>query len=92
MVFDAKKTLKSLKKKGFHEYDGDHKFLDYFYEGKLILHTKISHGENELNDYLIAQMSRQCKLSKPDFADLINCPLSAEGFISKLKESGEINE
>ena len=66
MVLDAKKALKSLKKKGFEEYDGDHKFLEYFYEGELILHTKISHGEKELNDYLIAQMSRQCKLSKSE--------------------------
>lgn len=91
MVLDAKKALKSLKKKGFSIYNGDHKFLEYHYDGKLVLHTKISHGEKELNDYLIAQMSRQCKLSKSDFTDLVECPLSAEGYIEKLIEANEIS-
>lgn len=91
MVLDAKKALKSLKKKGFSIYNGDHKFLEYHYAGKLVLHTKISHGENELNDYLIAQMSKQCKLSKSDFSDLVECPLSADEYIQKLIEANEIN-
>lgn len=91
MVLDAKKALKSLKKKGFAIYNGDHKFLEYYYKGKLVLHTKISHGEKELNDYLIAQMSKQCKLSKSDFTDLIECPLSADGYIKKLIDANEIN-
>lgn len=90
MVLDAKKALESLVKKGFQPYDGDHKFLEYFHDGKLVLHTKISHGEKELNDYLIAQIARQCKISKTNFADLINCPLSADGYVENLKENGEI--
>lgn len=90
MVLDAKKALKSLKKKGFSSYNGDHKFLEFHYKGKLILHTKISHGEKELNDYLIAQMSKQCKLSKSDFSDLVECPLTAQGYIQKLLEANEI--
>ncbi len=92
MVLDAKKALKNLKKKGFAEYDGDHKFLEYYHKGKLILHTKISHGEKELNDFLIAQMSKQCKISKLDFVDLVNCPLSEEAYALKLIEAGIINE
>lgn len=90
MVLDAKKAFKSLKKKGFETYNGDHKFLEYFYDGKLILHTKISHGEKELNNYLIAQMSKQCKLSKEDFIDLVECPLSAEDYLQRLIDSNEI--
>jgi len=90
MVVDAKKALKSLKKKGFSEYDGDHKFLEYYHKGKLILHTKISHGEKELNSYLIAQMSKQCKISKNEFLDLVNCPLSATAYNRMLIDLGLI--
>ena len=91
MVIDAKKTLKSLKKKGFSTYEGDHKFLEYFYKGKLVLHTKISHSAKDLDDFLIAQMSKQCKLSKPDFINLVNCPLTSEEYLAKLIEGGYTN-
>lgn len=36
--------------------------------------TKISHGETEIGDGLIMAMSRQLKLSKSQFQDLVNCP------------------
>ena len=69
----------------------DHKYLEFHYNGKMILYTKLSHGsKKDLNNFLIKQMSTQCKLSKQDFADLVNCPLSAEKYIEKLKEAGEI--
>jgi predicted RNA binding protein YcfA (HicA-like mRNA interferase family) len=91
MVVDAKKTLKNLQKKGFSTYEGDHKFLEYYHNGKLILHTKISHSAKDLNDFLIAQMSKQCKLSKSEFIDLVNCPLTAEQYLAKLEAGGYIS-
>lgn len=94
MVLNSKKAYKNLKKKGFKDskdYSNDHKYLEFHYNGKMILYTKLSHGsKKDLNNYLIKQMSTQCKLSKQDFADLVNCPLSAEMYIEKLKEIGEI--
>lgn len=94
MVLDGKKAYKNLKKKGFEDskdHSNDHKYLEFHYNGKMILYTKLSHGsKSDLNNYLIKQMSTQCKLSKKDFADLVNCPLSAEQYIEKLKELGEI--
>lgn len=57
----------------------------------MILYTKISHGsKKDLDNYLIKQMSSQCKLSKQDFSDLVNCPLSAKNYIEKLKDLGEL--
>ena len=94
MVLDGKKAYKNLKKKGFEDsksHSNDHKYLEYHYEGKMILYTKLSHGsKKDLNNFLIKQMSTQCKLSKQDFADLVNCPLSAEKYVDKLKELGEL--
>lgn len=92
MILDKNKALKSLKKKGFVDANNrslDHKYLEFFYEGKLILHTKVSHGsKGDLDNYLIKQMSSQCKLDKNDFADLVNCPLSAYQYLEKLQHQG----
>ena len=91
-TLDAKKTLSNLVSKGFKNKKGDHKFLEFYYKGKYILHTKISHGEKELESFHIGMMSRQCKLDKKDFIDLATCPLSEENYINKLKGIGMITE
>ena len=89
MVISSKKTYENLKKKGFHDVAGDHKFLRFFHNGKLVLPTKTSHGSaHDLNDYLIGQMAHQCKLDKKDFFSLVNCPLSAEDYLNKLIAAG----
>lgn len=90
-TLDAKQTYKNLKKKGFEDAPSrsvDHKYLEFRHNGKVILYTKISHGEKEIGDPLIGQMKRQCKLEKADFMDLANCPLSLEEYTIKLREQG----
>jgi predicted RNA binding protein YcfA (HicA-like mRNA interferase family) len=87
-TLDAKQTYKNLKKKGFEDSankSDDHKYLEFWHNGKLVLYTKISHGEKDLDDFLIGQMKKQCKLSKSDFMDLANCPLSQEDYTEKLR-------
>ena len=89
-VLDAKKTYKNLQSKGFVAVDKHHKYLELYHKDKLILHTRISHGEADLNDYLIKQMSSQCKLGKSQFMDLANCPLSKDAYFEILKQGGFI--
>ena len=91
-VLDAKKTYQNLLSKGFKAAKGDHKYLEYYFNGKFILHTKISHGEKELEDFHIGMMKRQCKLEKKEFIDLANCPLSADEYLDILKRDGIITE
>ncbi len=94
-VLDAKKTYKNLLKKGFEDASSksdDHKWLELFHKGMLVLHTKISHGEKDLGDFLIKQMSSQCKLTKSDFMDLANCPLSKEKYFKILEDNGIIDK
>ena len=87
MVIDSKDVYRNLKKKGFADAPGDHKYLEYYHNGKLVLATKISHGPaHDLGEYLINKMANQCKLSKSEFVDLAKCPLSAEEYLNKLKE------
>lgn len=90
-VLDPKKTYKNLKKKGFVDSinkSSDHKWVDFFYDDKYVLSTKISHGNKDIDNHLIKQMSFQCKLDKADFIDLVNCPLSREDYIQLLKKKG----
>lgn len=96
MLLNKKKTLSNLKKKGFTDSvnrSGDHLYLDFFHEGKLILHTKVSHGSNkDIDDYLIKQMSVQCKLTKLQFKEFAECTLSAEQYVEILIESEDIEK
>ncbi|MGL1889361.1 MAG: hypothetical protein OCD76_22795 [Reichenbachiella sp.] len=93
-VIDSKKTYKNLKKKGFIDsvnHSIDHKYLELHHEGKLILHTKVSHGsKKDLGNFLIKQMSVQCKLNKKELMDLANCPLSKEEYFKILAKQGLI--
>lgn len=93
MVLDKHKAYQSLRKKGFVDSDkrsDDHKYLEYYLRGKLVLYTKVSHSSNkDLDGYLIKQMSKQCKLTKDQFADLVSCPMSKDEYLNILmsKES-----
>lgn len=93
-VLDSKKVLTNLKKKGFIDsknHSPDHKYLEYFLNGKYILYTKVSHGGKEdLRDHLIKQMAEQCKISKDQFLDLVNCPLNKDQYARLLKENLEL--
>ena len=66
-VLDAKKTHQNLLNKGFISGKGDHKFLEYYFNEKLILHTKISHGEKELESFHIGMMSSSVNLTRKSF-------------------------
>jgi hypothetical protein len=94
MVLDKNKALKNLQKKGFSVSklkSVDHHYLEFYHNEILILYTKISHGsKKDLDNYLIKQMSDQCKLNKNEFAEFVNCTLSQEGYIEILTEKGYI--
>ena len=88
MILDKNKAHKNLKKKGFTDAihkSGDHLYLELWHNRKRILYTKISHGsKKDLDLFLIKQMATQCELSKEEFANLVNCPLSQEEYFKIL--------
>lgn len=93
MVLNREKTYKNLKNKGFFDSEShskDHKWLEYRIDGKTMLFTKLSHSGKDIGEHLIMQMSKQCKLSKKDFADLANCPLSAEKYRQIIENKEEL--
>lgn len=86
-TIDSTKTRNNLLSKGFQESNSDHKRLEFWYEGKFVLNTKISHGpSHDLNEHLIHQMSKQCLLTKQEFLNLANCPLKEKDYLQILNK------
>ena len=83
---------KSLLNKGFQAGGGDHNFFVYHSKAgkKTRVRTKTSHGSKEIDDNLLAQMARQCKLSNKDFGLLVDCPLSRDAYETKLLAAGVV--
>ena len=87
----ARDVEKGLLCKGFQKREGDHTFLHLFVDGrKAPVQTKISHGSKEISDSLLGQMSRDLEISRRDFEDLANCPLSREEYLTKLRQRRRI--
>lgn len=78
----------SLKRKGFMRKEGDHHYFVYHTMSglKTAIFTKTSHTPKMRNipDNLLGQMARQCRLSKSEFLDLVDCPLSREEYEAKV--------
>lgn len=81
----------NLTKKGFDERQGDHRYFHLMVDGvKTRVRTMISHGEKEIHDGLLGQMARDTKLAKRLFLDLVDCPMSAEQYVERLREQGDL--
>ena len=83
---------KSLLNKGFQAGGGDHNFFVYHSKAgkKTMVRTKTSHGSKEIDDNLLAQMAKQCKLGNKDFGLLVECPLSRDAYEAKLVAAGVV--
>jgi len=78
----------NLQKKGFVRNEkSDHiRYILYVNGVKTVISTKISHGEKEIGDPLIAHMSNQLLLSKSDFVDLVSCKIDGEQYLAMVDE------
>jgi len=91
--FKQKVVESGLKKKGFGQSEAAHHRYFYYHtlDGlKTSVYTYTSHGNKEIGDYLIAQMAKQCQLSKREFENLIECPLKQPEYEKLLLKSGKI--
>jgi len=93
MQINKDQIIKSLLKKGFEEEQCKHhrQFFHKINGLETGAKTFISHspGLKSYGDSLLSKMKGQLKLStKEDLADLLNCPMSAEQYIEKLKANG----
>ncbi len=94
MAIDRREVESALKKKGFVIKEGDHHFFVYYSKSgeKTSVWTKTSHGSayKTLSDKLVGLMAKQCKLTSPQFARLVECPLSRDQYEEILITSESI--
>ncbi len=89
-VLKATKTKQSLKKKGFTQDNSHHHYFEFWYEGKVIATTYTSHNSEDIDDFLIKAMSKQCLMDKSFFVEFVKCTKSQNDYITLLKSKGEI--
>jgi predicted RNA binding protein YcfA (HicA-like mRNA interferase family) len=90
MPRDRRDVEAGLAAKGFQQRDGDHRFFIYHtLQGrKSQVFTKTSHHDKQVDDGLLSQMSKQCRLSKKLFGELLDCPLDRESYEAELRKLG----
>lgn len=83
---------RSLTSKGFQHKEGNYTYFHYYSRAgkKTIVFTKTNHGAREINDSLLGQMARQCRLSRSDFNRFIDCPLDRDAYETKLIARGAV--
>ncbi|MDI9363724.1 MAG: hypothetical protein QM541_02145 [Flavobacterium sp.] len=89
-VLKATKTKQSLMKKGFIQDNSHHHYFEFWHNGKVIATTYTSHNNEDIDDFLIKAMSKQCLMDKPFFVEFIKCTKSQDDYITLLKSKGEI--
>lgn len=96
MTRDKADVEASLVKKGFKPTHpgSDHNWFVYTdATGKKAIgaRTKTSHGRGcDLDDHLLGQMARQVSLTKKQFLELVDCPLSRYDYEKVLKAAGKL--
>lgn len=80
--YKSRDIEKSLKKKGFKEECGDHKFYYFYLNGKkTTIKTKTSHNNQEYSKGLVKALMIQLHLTRTQLDDLIKCPLTENDLI-----------
>lgn len=89
----AKRIVESgLQNKGFRLEQSHHRFFIYYTQAgqKTAVRTRTSQGGSELDDYLLSQMAKQCQLTKANFLQLVDCPLSQTDYESSLSANNKL--
>lgn len=88
------KVESALVSKGFQQIENDHHYFIYFTQDgkKTTAKTKTSHTKKmkDIPDNLLNLMAKQCHLTKPQFLELVDCPLSREKYENFLQNQGII--
>jgi len=82
MTRDRKDVEGALQRKGFRIKEGDHHYHIYYSISglKSRIFTKTSHSHKEISDDLLSQMAKQCKLTRQQFFNLLDCPLTKDAY------------
>ncbi len=88
-AYHPRRLEKALLSKGFQKDNTHHKMLWFHVEGKkTAIRTRISHDVKDYGNSLLGEMSKQVRLPRKKFTDLIDCPMSREDYIGHLRSAG----
>ncbi len=94
MTRDRRQVEAGLKNKGFQESMKHHRYFIYYdcrgKKTRVKTHTSHSPKHKNLGDELLAQMAKQCALTKAQFLDLVDCPLGRKEYEEILAKRGEV--
>jgi hypothetical protein len=76
----------ALMAKGMVPDENHHLMLRKKVDGLTTVVTRMSHDDRDIRGDLIGLMARQCVLKATEFWDLIDCPLSEEGWEELIRE------
>jgi len=92
MAIAREDLVSALTEKGFREEtDRSHDYYWLYIDGiTQAINTHVSRGTKykTLGDDLVRDISIQLKLTKPQLRDLVNCPLTGEGYVQALLARG----
>lgn len=77
---------RALEAKGMTRDENHHSMFRKEIAGVTHVVTRTSHGSREIGDSLGKRMANQCYLRLREFWDLIDCPLSEEGWEELIRE------
>ena len=96
-AYETRELVKALLGKGFQpdkvgHAGGRHIFYRLWVAGrKTGVKTFVSKAEREFPEGLLRRRASQIGLTKPEFCDFIQCPLSANGYVTILFQKGVLH-
>lgn len=86
-----RKVLNSLTRKGFTTQYRNHIWLTLFVDGKRSsVRTCLSHDSREIGAPLQSKMAKQLCLSVDELHDLVDCPMSKDDYVAKLRQADRL--
>lgn len=93
MPRSAREISSALESKGFVRRESKDAYYHLWVDGKKTpIFTKMSQGERDVHDGLLAAMARQLRLRRRQLDDLVDCPLSRDEYVQILRETGHIGQ
>jgi hypothetical protein len=92
MISSTSDARRLLEKYHFQQRPTHHLMYALYHNEKLILMSRVSHGEKQIPPHVIQEIRKQMKLNSRQFQDASSCALTREQYIAILRTKGLITE
>jgi len=92
MISSTSDARKLLEKYNFQQRPTHHFMYALYYNEKLILMSRVSHGDKQIPPSIIQEIRKQMKLTSRQFQEASSCTLTRDQYIVILRSKGLITE